>query len=73
MQAFVMINNVGMMINADVNALVASGYFLCFNWYSKRMLFMLNLVLALKRQFNRLKDKWNGDQKSNLLFLQQHN
>ena len=73
MQAFVIINNVGMMINADVNALVANGYFLCFNWYSKKMLFMLNLVLAFKRQFNRLKNKWNGDQKSNLLFLQQHN
>ena len=39
------------------------------------MLFVLSLVHALKQQFNELingKSQTNRDQKSNLLFLQQH-
>ena len=51
-------------------------YFLCFNWYLKKDLFVLSLVPALKQQFNELingKSQTNRDQKSNLLFLQQHN
>ena len=40
------------------------------------MLFVLNLVSALKQQFNEVingKNQTNRDQKSNLLFLQRHN
>ena len=48
-------------------------YFLCFHSYIKKMLFVLNLVHALKKHFNKLingKNQTNRDQKSNLLFLQ---
>ena len=51
-------------------------YFLYFHWFLKKMLFVLNLVPALKQQFNELitvKSQTNTNQKSNLLFLQRHN
>ena len=46
------------------------------HWYLKKMLCMLSLVTILKQQFNELincKNQTNRDQKSNLIFLQQHN
>ena len=51
-------------------------YFVYFNWYLKKMLFVLSLVPVLKQQFNEpinRKSQANRDQKSNLLFLQRHN
>ena len=54
------------------------------NWYlfclfllvpKKKMLLALSLVLTLKQRFNKLingKNQTNRDQKSSLLFLQQH-
>ena len=55
-------------------------YFVYFNWYLKKMLFLLSLVPVLKQQFNKCnsielingKSQTNRDQKSNLLFLQRH-
>ena len=50
-------------------------YFLYFHWYLKKMLLLLNLVLALKQQFNELINgkSQNRDLKSNVLFFQRHN
>ena len=46
------------------------------HWYLKRDVFVLSLVPVLKQQFNELINgeiQTNRDQKSNLLFLKQHN
>ena len=56
-------------------------YFISFHWYLKKMFFVLRLIPVLKQQFNECnsielingKIQINRDQRSNLLFLQQHN
>ena len=48
-----------------------STYFIYFNWYLKKMLFMLPLVPILTQQFNELrngKSQTKRDQKSNFIF-----